>query len=134
MADAPPRFTPEQIERFRTIGLSLDGDGRLWHQGQEVSHPRLRRAILRWLDVRDDGRDIVRLDDVHYAYIDVADTHLRATASRWKGDRLELSLDDGTTGELDYASLHVGPDQALRCRVRDGRPARELADSALRRM
>jgi hypothetical protein len=79
------RFTPEQIETFRSIGLQLDAAGHLWHQGQEVTHPRLRQAILRWLDVRNDGRDIVRLDDVRYAYIDVAAEHLRVTAARWTG-------------------------------------------------
>jgi hypothetical protein len=86
-----------------------------------VTHPRLRQAILRWLDVRDDGRDIVRLDDVRYAYIEVAGEHLRVTAARWEGDRLELSLDDGTTEELAYATLSAGADDALRCRVRDGK-------------
>lgn len=117
-----PRFTAEQIEQFRAIGLSLDAAGHLWHQGQEVTHPRLRQAILRWLDVRDDGRDIVRLDDVRYAYIDVAAEHLRVTAARWRDDdRLELSLDDGTTEELAYATLSAGDDDALRCRVRDGK-------------
>ncbi len=119
MADEP-RFTAEQIEGFRTIGLSLDAAGTLWHQGQQVTHPRLRQAILRWLDVRDDGRDVVRLDELRYAYIDVADAHLRAIAARWRGDRLELSLDDGTTEELDYATLRVATDDGLRCRVRDG--------------
>jgi hypothetical protein len=87
-----------------------------------VTHPRLRQAILKWLDVRDDGRDIVRLDDVRYAYIDVAGEHLRVSAARWRADdRLELSLDDGTEEELAYATLTVGADDALRCRVRGGK-------------
>ena len=124
MADGV-RFTPEQIEQFRTIGLSLDAAGRLWHQGEEVAHARLRQAILRWLDVRADGRDIVRLDEQRYAYIDVAAEHLRVTSARWVpddgGDRLELSLDDGTTEELAYATLTSGADDALRCRVRGGK-------------
>ena len=119
--DVPPRFTAEQIEQFRSIGLRLDRDGRVWHQGAEVTHPRLRQAILRWLDVRDDGRDIVRLDDVRYAYVDVAEDHLRVTAAYWDGDRLQLSLDDGNREELDYASLTVGDDDGLRCRVRGGK-------------
>lgn len=116
-----PRFTAEQIEQFRTIGLSLDVAGHLWHQGQEVTHPRLRQAILKWLDVRDDGRDIVRLDDVRYAYIDVAGEHLRVTSAHWNDERLELALDDGSVEELDYATLTAGADDALRCRVRGGK-------------
>lgn len=121
MGAPPPRFTPEQIEAFRSIGLALDRDGKLWHQGSEVTHPRLRQAVLRWLDVRDDGRDIVRLDDVRYAYIDVAEDHLRVLGAHWDGDRLMLALDDGSTEELDYASLRVGADEGLRCRVRGGK-------------
>ena len=118
---APP-FTPEQIEAFRSIGLSLDRDGKLWHQGSEVTHPRLRQAVLRWLDVRDDdGRDIVRLDETRYAYIDVAEDHLRVISAHWDGDRLMLALDDGTEEELEYGSLRVGADEGLRCRVRGGK-------------
>jgi len=126
-----PAVTPEMIERFRAIGLRLDRDGRLWHQGQEVSHPRLRQAILRWLDVRDDGRDIVRMDAQRYAYVDVEDAHLRVTAARWQpGDRLELSLDDGSTEELAYATLTVGSDDGLRCRVRGGKLRAKFSSQA----
>jgi hypothetical protein len=113
-------FTPEQIETFRSIGLSIDRAGRIWHQGAEVTHPRLRRALLRWLDVRDDGRDIIRLDDTRYAYVDVEDAHLRATSARWEGDRVWLHLDDDSEEELDYATLALADDGALTCRVRGG--------------
>jgi len=114
-------FTPEEIERFRDIGLVLDHDGRIWHQGVEVTHPRLRQAILRWLDVRDDGRDIVRLDELRHAYIDVADEHLRVRGARWDGDRLMIALDDGSEEELAYGTVRVGDDGGLRCRVRGGK-------------
>ncbi len=123
-------FTPEEIERFRSIGLSLDASGHLWHQGSEVTHPGLRQAILRWLDVRADGKDIVRLDDTRYAYIDVAAEHLRATSARWNGERVELSLDDGSTEELDYATLTAGADDGLRCRVRGGTLRARLSTAA----
>ena len=121
---------PELIEKFRTIGLRLDRAGRLWHQGEEVAHPRLRQAILRWLDVRDDGRDIVRLDETRYAYVDVEDAHLRATSARWDGDRVILHLDDDTEEELDYGSLALGPGDALYSRVRDGRLRARLTTAA----
>lgn len=116
-----PDFTPEQIEQFRTIGLSIDRGGRVWHQGQEVTHPRLRQALLRWLDVRDDGKDIVRLDELRYAYVDVEDAHLRAVSARWDGDRVWLVLDDGTEEELRYDSLSLAADGGLCCRVRGGK-------------
>jgi hypothetical protein len=116
-----PAFTPEQIEKMRAIGLSLDRAGRFWHGGSEVTHARLRQALLRWLDVREDGRDIVRLDEKRYAYVDVEDAHLRATSARWDGDRCFVTWDDGAEEELDYAHLAERPDHAIATRARGGR-------------
>jgi hypothetical protein len=113
--------TPEFLEKLRTIGLSIDRAGKMWHQGQEVTHPRLRQAILRWLDVRDDGRDVVRLDDQRYAYVDVEDAHLRVLSARWEGDAVRIALDDGTEEALDPATLTLAGGDALYCRVRAGR-------------
>jgi hypothetical protein len=106
-------FTPEQLEKMRAIGLRLDRSGAFWHEGTTVSHPRLRQALLRWLDVRDDGRDIVRLDDKRYAYVEVEDAHLRALSARWDGDRLLVLWDDDQEEELDYASLAQSDDHAF---------------------
>jgi len=111
-------LTPELIEKMRAIGLKLDRAGTLWHQGTPVSHPRLRQALLGWLDVRDDGRDIVRLDDKRYAYVEVEDAHLRAKSARWEGDRVRVLWDDDQEAELDYGSLRQAPDHAFYARVR----------------
>lgn len=111
-------FTPEQIEQMRAIGLRLDRSGTFWHQGTAVTHPRLRQALLRWLDVRDDGRDIVRLDDKRYAYVDVEDAHLRALSARWDGDRCTITWDDDQHEELAYDSLRQAEDHALYARAR----------------
>lgn len=104
---------PQQLEAFRTIGLRLDRSGRFWHQGTIVSHVRLRQALLRWLDVRDDGRDIVRLDDARYAYVDIEDAHLRARSARWQSDRCFILWDDDREAELEYASVSQAADHAL---------------------
>jgi hypothetical protein len=108
------QFTPEQIEKMRAIGLRLDRSGTFWHEGAAVTHPRLRQALLRWLDVRpEDGRDIVRLDDKRYAYVDVEDAHLRAKSARWDGDRCFVLWDDDQEEELAYATLRQAEDHAL---------------------
>jgi hypothetical protein len=114
------QFTPEQLERMRAIGLRLDRAGRIWHDDVEVTHPRLRQALLRWLDVRADGRDIVRLDAQRYAYVDIEDAHLRAVSARWDGDRCRVTWDDGAEEELDYAHLREAPDHALYTTARAG--------------
>jgi hypothetical protein len=111
-------FTPEQLEQMRAIGLRLDRSGTFWHQGTTVTHPRLRQALLRWLDVLDDGRDIVRLDDKRYAYVEVEDAHLRALSARWDGDRCTVTWDDDQDEELAYDSLRQGDDHALYARAR----------------
>jgi hypothetical protein len=116
----PPGVTPEMLEKFRTIGLRIDRSGKLWHQGDEVTHPRLRQALLRWLDVLPDGRNVVRLDAQRYAYVDVEDAHLRATSARWEGDRAWLVLDDGSEEELAYDTLTAASDDAVYCQVRGG--------------
>jgi len=115
----PSPLSPDLLERMRTIGLRLDRAGTLWHEGTAVTHPRLRQALLRWLDVRDDGRDIVRLDDKRYAYVEIEDAHLRARSARWDGDRCLVLWDDDLEAELDYGSLRQAPDHALYVRARD---------------
>ena len=107
------------IEQMRTIGLRLDRSGTFWHQGAPVTHARLRTALLRWLDVRDDGRNIVRLDDKRYAYVDIEDAHLRARSASWRGDHCYVLWDDDEERELDYGSLQQAADHALYVRAHD---------------
>jgi hypothetical protein len=106
-------LTPEMIEKMRAIGLRLDKEGTFWQEAAPVTHARLRQALLRWLDVRDDGRDIIKLDDKRHAYVEVEDAHLRARSARWDGDRCFVLWDDDQDAELDYASLRQAPDHAL---------------------
>ncbi|HET9623566.1 MAG TPA: hypothetical protein VFP84_19475 [Kofleriaceae bacterium] len=118
-SEPPSGLTEELIEKMRTIGLRLDRAGVFWHEGTEVSHPRLRQALLRWLAVRADGRDVVKLDDKRYAYVEIEDAHLRALSARWDGDRCFVRWDDDQESELDYASLRQAADHAFYVRVRD---------------
>ena len=111
-------LTPELIEKMRAIGLRLDRAGTFWHEGTAITHPRLRQALLRWLDVRDDGKNIVKLDDKRYAYVEIEDAHLRAKSARWDGDRCTVLWDDDQEEELDYASLCQAEDHALYATVR----------------
>jgi hypothetical protein len=117
VVERPPEMTEELIDKLRAIGLRLDRSGTFWHQGTAVTHARLRQALLRWLDVREDGRDIVRLDDKRYAYVDIEDAHLRARSARWEGDRCFVLWDDDRESELDYGSLRQAADHALYVQV-----------------
>jgi len=112
-SDAPAPLTEAMIEKMRAIGLRLDRAGTFWHEGIAVSHARLRQALLRWLDVAPDGRNIVRLDATRFAYVDVDDAHLRARSAHWEGDRCLVLWDDDREAELEYASLRQADDHAL---------------------
>jgi hypothetical protein len=105
-------LSPEQLDKLRQIGLRLDRSGQFWQGGGRVEHARLRLALLRWLDVMD-GRDVVRLDDKRYAYVDVEDAHLRALSARWDGERCWVLWDDERERELPYGELVQAADHAL---------------------
>jgi len=107
------QLTPEQIEKMRANGLRLDREGTFWQEGAPVTHERLRQALLHWLDVRDDGRDIIKLDDKRYAYVEVEDAHLRARSARWDGDHCRILWDDDEETELEYGSLRQAADHAI---------------------
>ncbi len=114
----------ELIEKLRQTGIRLDRNGRFWHEGGEVTHQGFRKALLRWLDLREDGRPILRLDDKRYAYVDVDDALLLVNSVRWSGDRAFVRTNDDAEEELQYDSLEQAEDNTLYCRVR---PSKLLA-------
>jgi len=114
-------LTPELLEQFRQTGIRLDRQGRFWHEGAEITHDRLRRALLRWLDRLDDGRSILRLDEQRYAYLEIEDAHLLVVSARWQDDRAMVTLNDATVEELAYDSLRIADDDTLYCAARSGK-------------
>jgi hypothetical protein len=116
-----PRLSEEEIERFRQTGIRLDRNGRFWHEGVQITHPGLCRALLSWLDRLDDGRRILRLDATRYAYVEIEDADLLVTSLLWDAKQPRVHLNDGSEEPLNLDSLRVAKDNALYCDVRDGR-------------
>jgi hypothetical protein len=121
----------ETLERLRRSGIRIDREGRFIHEGEEVRHEGLRRALFRWLDTEPDGRVVLRLDERRFAYVDVEDTPLVARAARLEGEQVLLALSDGAEEPLDPATLDVDAGGVLRARVRSGRLAARLATDAV---
>ena len=122
------------IERLRRSGIRVDREGRFIHEGAEVTHEGLRRALHRWLDrlPPPDGRFILRLDERRFAYLDVDDTPLVARAARVDAaGTIWLALSDGVEEALDPATLTVDAAGVLRAAVRGGRLPARLATSAV---
>ena len=125
----------ELLERLRRSGIRVDREGRFIHEGEEVRHEGLRRALFRWLDTEPDGRVVLRLDARRFAYVDVDDTPLVARAARHVsdggGDRVLLALTDGSEEPLDPSTLTVDDAGVLRARVRGGKLEARLATAAV---
>ncbi|HLK89214.1 MAG TPA: hypothetical protein VKZ18_04920 [Polyangia bacterium] len=122
------------IERLRRSGIRVDREGRFIHEGAEVTHEGLKRALFRWLDrlPPPDGRHILRLDERRFAYLDVDDTPLVARAARIdEAGTIWLSLSDGAEERLDPARLTVDAAGVLRAAVHGGRLEARLATSAV---
>jgi hypothetical protein len=122
------------IERLRRSGIRVDREGRFIHEGAEVTHEGLRRALYRWLDrlPPPDGRYILRLDEQRFAYLDVDDTPLVARAARLDGEgTIWLALSDGAEEALDATTLTADAAGVLRAWVRGGRLQARLATSAV---
>lgn len=115
------KLSDVEIEKLRQSGIRLDGDGRFWHEGGEVTHHGLRAAFWRWLDRNPDGRWVLRLDDKRFVYLDVDDAPHVVRSARWQGDRAIVRLADDSEEELDYASLRLGVSGQPYCKVKHGR-------------
>ena len=122
------------LERIRRSGIRVDREGRFVHDGAEVTHEGLKRALFRWLDrlPPPDGRYVLRLDAQRFAYLDdVEDTPLVARAARIAADgAVLLALSDGSEEALDPETLTVDDAGVLRAWVRGGRIEARLATSA----
>ena len=120
-----------RIEQFRQVGIRLDRAGSFWHRGDKIEHPRIQKALLKWLDVRPaDQRPILRLDETRYAYLDVDDAMLLVESIRWDDDKPIASLNDGREQPLAVEHLYVGPDSALYTLVRDCKLSARLTQPA----
>lgn len=119
--DHPEFFRlPPPAGSSRESTIVLDRDGRFWHDGQLVTHPRLRRAFASWLRRHpDDGRYIL-CNGYDWTYLRVEGTPFFVQGLRAEGDSLLLALSDGSEEPLAPETLRVGPDEALLVGVKQG--------------
>jgi hypothetical protein len=124
------QLSEEQIEKLRQSGIRLDGDGRFWHEGAEVTHHGLRAAFWRWLDRNADGRYVLRLDAKRFVYLDVDDAPFVVRSLRWQDDRALLRLSDDAEEELAYKTLRISPSGAVYAKVKGERFDARLSTGA----
>src|SRR5262245_52863039 len=107
--DDPEFFRfPAPEGRSRESTIRLDGEGRFFHDGALVEHPKLAAALHTWISRHpDDGRYILTNGyDWTYFIVDEVPFFVRSVYEK-EGEAV-LVLSDGTEEPLDPASVHVG--------------------------
>ena len=110
---ASARQGPPPLKPF---GLVLRRDGSFWHEGVEVTHPRLRQHFLRsveWAEA--EGTFIVRLRHFR-GWLDVEDTPYFVVA--YDPPTGEILLTDRSRERLRPETLSLDDDDVLRCQVK----------------
>jgi len=116
------------------VPLTLDREGRWFHEGRPIEHPGLVGVLNRHLTVLDDGTVEVRVPNrgfVERAVVTVEELPYYVT-SVTPGVPLRVRLNDESEEALSPADLWLVGDDRLYGRVKGGRwPARFLRDAWL---
>jgi len=116
------RFPPPE-GRSRESTIVLTRDGRFFHEGVPVEHPRMRKAFASWLRHHpDDGRPILS-NGYDWTYLTVEGAERFVQSARSRAGRPELVLFDGTELPLDPAALSCDAEGKLWLRLAEGEPA-----------
>jgi hypothetical protein len=112
---------PPPFKLSRETQISIDREGRFFHEGDPITHPALAQMLARWLAVDPESGRFIVSNQVNWAFIQVTDTPLVVRALT--DDIVHLS--DGTSEPLALATLRLADDGAPYVDVRGGSlPAR----------
>ena len=101
-------------------GIRLDRDGRWWHDGQPIEHPKIVEAFNRGLTPADDGKFRLHFG-ADWCFVDVEDAAYRVLDFSVAADGPRIALSDRTEEPLDVATLSLDGDGVVVCRVKDRR-------------
>lgn len=121
--DHPDFFRfPAPEGRSRESTIRLDAEGRFFHDGQLVEHPKLAAALHTWIGRHpDDGRYILT-NGYDWTYFTVDDVPFFVRAVRADDGDAVLALSDGTEEPLDPSTVREGPQGELYLEVKASAP------------
>lgn len=121
--DHPEFFRfPAPEGRSRESTIRIDKTGRFFHDGQEVEHPKLRKALATWISRHpDDGRYILT-NGYDWTYFQVEDVPFFVRGVRADGGALLMELNDGTEEKLRPEECALTEDGGMRTRVKHEAP------------
>jgi hypothetical protein len=101
--------------------ITFGRDGRWYSDDEPIPNRAITRLFSRTLKILPDGRARLELGE-DKADVTIEDTPWVVTAVEGDPKRgLAVVLNDETREPLDAATLRVGPEHVLYCRVKDGR-------------
>jgi hypothetical protein len=121
---------PDTLRQLREqSGLRLDKEGRFWHRGGLVEHPRTFAVLHQGIHRAADGRWATRIGK-DWGYLEVEDAALWVRRIEPSGGALRGQLASGDWVEIDPATLAAGDEDVLYVRV-GGERARLTRDAQL---
>jgi len=110
--------------------IRVDKDGRLWHQGAEMTHSGINRLLMEHVELDDQGRYIIVFQGQR-CLVDVEDTFFvirrveRVTSSNGRTECFTITLNDESSETLDPSTLRQNEDHVPYAQIKRGRfPAR----------
>jgi uncharacterized protein len=106
--------------------IFLDREGRWFHEGVEITHRRTLELFSRSVGRDGEGGYRLRIGR-EQARIEVEDTPYLVREVSFRGEQVELKLNDGSLEILDPGTLRIGAANVLYCDVKSEKlPARFL--------
>jgi uncharacterized protein len=112
-----------QCEPIPPCLISIDKEGRWYHQGAEMIHREFIRLFFQNMELDSEGRYLINWHGTR-CYVDVEDTAFVVTSvsldrgSRRQPSRIKISLNDDTQEVLSPDTLRVEKDHVLYCTVK----------------
>jgi hypothetical protein len=112
--DHPEFFRfPAPEGRSRESAIRLDGEGRFWHEGNLVEHPKLAQGLHVWISRHPDDRRYVLTNGYDWTYFTVDDVPYFVRSVRIDERGVTLLLSDGSEEIWDPSASRVGAGDAL---------------------
>lgn len=110
-------------------GIVLDREGRWWHDGEPVEHPKVVAAFDAGLQPAEEGRFKLVIGG-DWCFVQVQGAAYRVVDAWAEPNRMALRLSDGSRELLDPTTLSVDGSGVLNCRVKEGRALARLSRTA----
>lgn len=120
-----PEYIRELIASGNTIDeIFIDREGTWFHNGEKFINEKIINFFTRSLDVTADGEYVIHYGSYTYP-VKVEDVPLFITGVTFNGfgnfETVTMNLSSGETEELNCNSLYFKKNNALYCKVKNGR-------------